>query len=344
MVRSTAGAGMIRFLVLGGGGFLGQAMCRYLGDRPDSVVVPYSNTISNGALDSACTSVEDLGLILAGSSVDVVVNCISATTGTVDQMLDSNVRVVARILSALSGRGELRLVQIGSAEEYGDTVVNLPVRETYLPTPVNDYGRTKLTATRLVLGAAAQGKVHATVLRVFNPVGPGAPDRTLLGRAASRIEDAQASGDNRVHLGPLSGFRDFVDVRDVAAAVVAAGTSPHASGALLNVGHGEAVQRRALVDLISAEAGFDGEIVEDADAPTRSTHIGWQQADITAIRRRLGWTPTFSLAESVHAAWAARGKPCRHCVDDFERSAGRSRLEPCSADGTEPTGHSAHHT
>ncbi len=281
-------------------------MCGYLGDRPDIVVVPHMRAGAVGGLDLSSASVEEVGLLLGGSSVDVVVNCIGATTGTSDQLLDSNVRVVARIISALSGRADLRLVQIGSAAEYGDTVVNWPVRETDLPAPLDDYGRTKLTATRLVLGAAAQGRVQGTVLRVFDPVGPDALQRTLIGRAAWRIEEAQASGANQVHLGRLSSFRDYVDVRDVVAAVVAAGTSPHVSGALLNVGRGEAVQSRALVNLLSAEAGYEGEIIEDAEDSTNSVPIGWQQADITAIHARLGWKPTYSLAESVRSAWAGR--------------------------------------
>lgn len=297
---------MIRYLVLGGGGFLGQAMCGYLGSRPGIVVVPQVRAGPIGGLDLARASVEDVGLLLSASSVDVVVNCIGATTGTADHMLDSNVRVVARILSALSGRLELRFVQIGSAEEYGRTPVNRPISETDLPTPADDYGRTKLTATRLVLGAAARGLVHATVLRVFNPIGPGAPEQTMLGHAACRIEDAQTSGASRVYLGSLSGFHDFVDVRDVAAAVMAVSQSPHVSGALLNVGSGEVVQNRVLVDLLSAEAGFEGEIVEDAYELAQSRTNGWQQADITSIHTRLGWTPRYSLAESVQATWEAR--------------------------------------
>ena len=297
---------MIRFLVLGGDGFLGRSICEHLEDRPGVDAVPHVRAGASGGVDLASASVEDVALLLVDSAADVVVNCIDATAGTPEQMLDSNVRAVAKVLSALSGRVDVRLVQIGSAAEYGDTVVHRPVREADIPIPVDEYGRTKLTATRLVLGAVAQGRVQGTVLRVFNPVGPGAPERTLLGRAARGIEDAQSSGAHVVHLGPLSSFQDFIDVRDVAAAVAEAGTSPHASGALLNVGRGVAVQRRELVELLASEAGFTGEIVEDAEGPVPSPRIGWQQADITAIHSRLGWTPTHDLAESVRSVWEAR--------------------------------------
>lgn len=297
---------MIRFLVLGGDGFLGRAVCEHLEDRPGVVAVPHVRAGATGGMDLASASVEDVALLLVDSAADVVVNCIGVTAGTSEQMLDSNVRVVAKVLSALSGRADVRLVQIGSAAEYGDTVVHRPVREADLPVPVDEHGRTKLTATRLVLGAAAQGRVRGTVLRVFDPIGPDAPQWTLVGRAARGIEDAQSSGARTVRLGSLSSFRDFIDVRDVAAAVADAGTSPHSSGALLNVGRGVAVQQRELVELLASAAGFTGEIVEATDAPVPAPRVGWQQADISAIHSRLGWNPTHSLAESVATVWKAR--------------------------------------
>jgi nucleoside-diphosphate-sugar epimerase len=297
---------MIRFLVLDGGGYLGRAICAHLEDRPGVEAVPHVRTGTAGGMDLASASVEDVAVFLAESGAQVVVNCISATSGGPERMLDRNVRLVARILSALSGRTDVRLVQIGSAAEYAESSVRRPVREADLPIPVDDFGRTKLTATRLVLGAAAQGRVHGTVLRVFDLVGPGAPEETLLGEASRRIEDALAAGESAVRLGPLSGWRDHIDVRDVAAAVEAAGTSPQASGAVLNVGSGVAVPQRAVVEMLASEAGFGGEIVDEPRVPASATRMGWQQADITAIHARLGWAPVHDIAASVHASWVAR--------------------------------------
>ena len=66
---------------------------------------------------------------------------------------------------------------------------------------------------------------HAVVLRVFNPVGPGAPEESLPGRVAAELRRALASGAE-VRLGSLDAVRDFVDARDVADAVIAAAAGP----------------------------------------------------------------------------------------------------------------------
>jgi len=315
---------MNRFLVLGSDGFIGSATCRVIDSSQDEAVAIRHVRFPTGSprldlevsdvvehpLDLSHASLADVSLLLAQTEPTVVVNCIGATVGDAATMLDANVRTVATLLSALADHPEVRLVQIGSAAEYGQSVPDRSVRETDLPAPLNDYGRTKLTATRLVLGAVAQGRVHGTVLRVFNPIGRGASDRTLLGCAVGRIAAAMAAHDDRVHLGSLSSSRDFIDVGDVASAIVAAGSSPYASGALLNVARGEAVQSRTLVDALVAISGFRGKVIEDAGGSARSDHLAWQQADISAIRLRLGWTPKRSLADAVTEMWSYRRAPC----------------------------------
>lgn len=316
---------MNRFLVLGSDGFIGRATCRLIDSTPDEgaairhVRRPVAARRDDQArsarvvhtLDLLHASPADVSLLLNRTEPTVVVNCVGATAGGAATMLDANLGVVAKLLGALADHPDVHLVQIGSAAEYGLTTVDRPVRETDLPAPLNDYGRTKLTATRLVLGAAAQGRVRGTVLRVFNPIGRGASERTLLGRAVTRIEAAMLAGEDRVHLGPLSSSRDFIDVSDVAAAAVVAGSSPYASGALLNVARGEAVQSRTLVDQLVAASGFCGKVIEDAGGSTRSQQLDWQQADISAIRHRLGWTPTRSLTEALAELWAYRPVSCK---------------------------------
>lgn len=314
---------MTRLLVLGSDGFIGRATCRLVDSIPggepalrhvhrlgDERRVAGAGSTPVHALDLVQASVADVSLLLGQTRPDVVVNCVGATAGDAATFLATNVRVVATLLRALADHPEVHFIQIGSAAEYGLTPVDRAVRESDLPTPINDYGRTKLTATRLVLGAAAQGRVHATVLRVFNPIGRGAPVRTLLGSTVARLEQAIAAGEDHVHFGHLSSSRDYIAVGDVASAIVAAGTSQYSSGALLNIGRGEALQSRKLVTKLAAIAGFSGEIVEDADGSSRSNALSWQQADISASRHRLDWSPTLGLDQALEDLWAYRPVSC----------------------------------
>jgi nucleoside-diphosphate-sugar epimerase len=197
-----------------------------------------------------------------------------------------------------------RLVQIGSSAEYGAVPVGAGITEGTRANPVGPYGVTKLAASELVLAAGRAKAVDAVVLRVFNPIGSGISANTLPGRAVAAMRAALAGGERRIALGPLDDHRDFVDVGDVADAVVVAATAGGPLGPrILNVGSGRATRARDLVTGLAAVARFDGEIAEDQSTSARSAAVPWQQADIAAIGSLLDWRPRRALAESLEAAW-----------------------------------------
>jgi NDP-hexose 4-ketoreductase len=140
------------------------------------------------------------------------------------------------------------------------------------------------------------------VLRVFNPVGPGAPESILPGRLVGELRRAASGGD--VVLGALDAVRDFVDARDVADAVIASALAPALPAAVINIGSGTGVPVRTLVRELVAISGYDGPVTEQA-APDRSGsgRASWQQADIGRARRDLDWQPRRSLAASVADLW-----------------------------------------
>ena len=72
---------------------------------------------------------------------------------------------------------------------------------------------------------------------------------------------------------------------------------------MFNVGRGEAILARTLITELAEVAGFDGAIRESRVRPSRSSHEFWQQADITAIRARLGWSPRYSVRDALESLW-----------------------------------------
>jgi NDP-hexose 4-ketoreductase len=200
-------------------------------------------------------------------------------------------------------RAPARLVQIGSAAEYGRTETGVPVAESARPQPASVYGVTKLAGTRLVELARAAG-LDAVVLRVFNVVGAGAPEDGLPGRAVAQLRRAMARGAD-VRLGPLGAVRDFVDARDVADAVLAAVTAPELPHSIINVGSGRGVAARALVEELLAVSGYRAAVHEDAAGSSRSAALPWMQADISRARQDLGWQPSRDLKASVSDLWEA---------------------------------------
>lgn len=300
-----------RVLVLGAGGFLGRHVAETLRtSRAFDVAIASRSATGPGshALDLATADRGAIAEIVDEVRPDIVVNCSGATRGDPPTLVHGNVVVVAELLAAIAvGAPRRRVVHLGSAAEYGAVPLGTPIREHTPPKPVGDYGVTKLAGTELVIAAGRAGHVDAIVLRVFNPIGAGAPANSVLGRAAMRMREALAAGTTEIHLGSLDDQRDFVDARDVADAVTAAARSSGPIGArILNVGSGRATLVRDAVARLARVASFSGEIVEDGPIVAGS-RVPWQQADVSAAAEILDWRPRRGLDESIEAVWAGSG-------------------------------------
>jgi nucleoside-diphosphate-sugar epimerase len=295
-------------LVLGGTGFLGRRLVAGIGSTVAREVVVASRRVpESGDRRHARVDLTDAGdvrRLLADLQPDAIVNAAGLTTGPPEALREANVTTVNRLLEAIAvARRPARLVHVGSSAEIGPGTVGQPQRESDPPRPVNAYGEIKLEATRAVVEAELDPP--AIVLRVFNPVGPGAPRSSLAGNAIASIHEAMERGSATIRMGALDASRDFFHVDDVAEAVAAAIGHPQASG-VVNVGSGRATQARELVQRLASIAGYPGAIVEDeAGGDLRSAAVEWQQADLTRAQQELGWAPTRTLDQALEDAWFA---------------------------------------
>ncbi|MFI9721220.1 NAD-dependent epimerase/dehydratase family protein [Streptomyces sp. NPDC052396] len=231
--------------------------------------------------------------LLREAKPSVVVNAAGAVWGADEEAMElSNAVLVEQLLAALAAVGGRtpRLVQLGTVHEHA---------------AVSDYGRTKLRATQAVLAATRQGLVSGMVLRLSNVVGPGLSELSLPGATAARLRAAQGTGrPAELHLVARPERRDFIDVRDVTDAVLAAAGSD-AEG-VVDICRGESVGIQAVLDILVAISGVPTEIVTDSGAgyPARGaahTH----EYDITAARELLGWRPRRGLADMLGDLWQA---------------------------------------
>ncbi|MBF6593630.1 MAG: NAD(P)-dependent oxidoreductase [Thermaceae bacterium] len=303
---------MARVLLLGASGFLGRHIHQALRQEAQVASVVCLGRKNRPASDPwvqhdlSQGSLEALVSIIQQAQPDVVINAVGSLVGSVLELVEANVLVVAKIIEAVARAApQARLVKLGSAGEYGVVETGIAVNEDSPTHPVSVYGITRLASAQLVALAKLEGRLDGVVLRVFNPIGAGLPAENMLGRAASQMRQARKQGRDYIEMGPLGAYRDFVDVRDVARAVVKAALAAPLEAPILNVGSGQAVCNRELVQLLAATAGFQGQILEANPAPARSASVNWIQADISRIRQTLGWEPIYSLKDSVEYLWQA---------------------------------------
>jgi GDP-4-dehydro-6-deoxy-D-mannose reductase len=206
----------------------------------------------------------------------------------------------------------VRVVLVGSAAELGPVpVAELPVGEDHPCRPRDPYGLSKWFAT--AAGLSAGPPVHVSVARVFNPVGPGMPATQAFGRFARVLVNAQG-GPQRLRVGELEARRDFVDVRDVAGALVAialrgADRTVYHVGRGISHSVGEGLQY--LVRLSGLAVSIDRAEGLSHSGPADS------RADISRIVTQTGWAPEYTLEQSLSALWgelrglATRAEPAR---------------------------------
>ncbi|WP_369386884.1 NAD-dependent epimerase/dehydratase family protein [Streptomyces sp. CG1] len=170
--------------------------------------------------------------------------------------------------------------------------------------PRNVYAATKLAQEHLAAAWARSTGGSAVSLRYHNVYGPRMPRDTPYAGVASFFRSALARGEAPRVFEDGRQRRDFVHVRDVAQANVAALEAEAAPGALTayNTGSGEP---RTVGDLAHALASACGGPEPVVTGEYRLGDVRHITADSSRLRSALGWKPQVGFAEGMREFAAA---------------------------------------
>jgi nucleoside-diphosphate-sugar epimerase len=200
-----------------------------------------------------------------------------------------------RLLRAFGEGGGKRAVMAGSCAEYAWGEDILRERDTPLE-PATLYGACKHATHVAAKAVAAQLGVSLAWGRMFFLYGQGEhPDRLVSSVARGLLageEVATTSGEQR---------RDFMDVRDVAAAFLALLESPVTGP--VNISSGEGVAVRDVVMLIAQVAGGVERLLLGA-LPQRQGEPPVIVGEAGRLTREVGFVPTFDLRKGIADAVA----------------------------------------
>ncbi|QEU96282.1 NAD-dependent epimerase/dehydratase family protein [Streptomyces kanamyceticus] len=296
--------------VLGATGCVGREVCAAFARTGHEILAiarnhrPHVEGHTFIPLDVAAAEPAELAEVLTSERVGVVVNATGGWVLTQEAMEYAHVRLVDRVLAATARMAERpRVVQVGTIHEYGFVPEGVPIDERIAPNPTTPYAVTKHAGSEAVLAATRAGDVDGVVLRAVNVCGPHTTEASFLGAVMARL--AVATEEEGIELTVADARRDYLDVRDLAEAVVKAAHAP-AVGQVVNVGRGEAVSMRELVALLVAASGFPAHAVRERSAAVESKGGGWTRADISLAERLLGWRPRIDLARAMRDMWATR--------------------------------------
>ncbi|MGI5427321.1 NAD-dependent epimerase/dehydratase family protein [Streptomyces sp. CA-179760] len=322
----------MRVLVTGGAGFIGSHVVAALRERGHEAVVfdvreergadvrdPVAVRRALAGVDAVCHQAAMVGL---GDGVADAAEYVS-----------HNDLGTAVLLAAMAETGVRRLVLAGSMVVYGEGRYACPrhgvvrpgpraaadldagrfeppcpecgadlspglVGEDAPADPRNVYATTKLAQEHL---AAAWGRCtggSAVSLRYHNVYGPGMPRDTPYAGVASFFRSALARGEAPRVFEDGRQRRDFVHVRDVAAAVAVALETESERGALTtyNTGSGDPHTVGEMARALAAAYGGPEPVVTGEYRLGDVRHI---TADSSRLRDGLGWKPAVGFEEGM---------------------------------------------
>lgn len=297
----------MKILVLGADGFIGRHATQTLIGAGHQV---YPSTY-DGSLDERykidLNSVEDIARVLKETTPDVVLNC----AGIVDNSEKAALNVVftENIYKAIDpvNRSVKKVIVTGSAAEYG--LVNkeqLPVSESAPVHPESIYGSYKAEETKRALKLGNELGVPTIIARLFNPLGANMHPRMLLPNLMSQIREFKDGVRGALELSRLDALRDYIDVRDIAEAYRLL-VEKDVDDGVYNVGSGSATPNQLLIELLLDTSGLPRTtpVHETSAEPEK---LAACQADITRIRQQTGWSPVYSLKDTIEGAFHANQK------------------------------------
>jgi UDP-glucose 4-epimerase len=294
----------MRALVMGGGGFIGRHICDRLRSAGHAVTV--FDRVRHPELPSLVGDFQDPAQLQAAvHGMDWVFHLVWTTlprssNDNMQRDLETNVGSTLRLLDACVRAGVRKVVFSSSGGTVYGAAAAQQFAEDYCGHPICSYGITKLTVEKYLHLYRHLHGLDFTVLRVSNPYGEGQNpfgEQGAVGIFLGRIcrqEPITLFGDGQA-------IRDYIYIRDVADAFLAAAAVANPPHRVFNIGSGEGVSLGELLQVVQEVTGRQA-IIEHV--PGRAVDVPRVVLDVSRARRELGWQPTTPLRQGIERTWA----------------------------------------
>ncbi|MEV0177319.1 UDP-glucose 4-epimerase GalE [Streptomyces sp. NPDC050803] len=311
------------WLITGGAGYIGAHVVRAMteaGERtvvyddlsagiaervPDGVPLVVGSTLDGEHIARALADHEITGVVHLAAKKQV--------GESVDRPLHyyrENVEGLRVLLEEVTAAGVPSFVFSSSAAVYGMPDVELVTEETPC-LPMSPYGETKLAGEWLVRATGRATGLSTASLRYFNVAGAATPELADTGvfnlipmvfEKLTENEPPRIFGDDYPTPDGTC-IRDYIHVVDLAEAHVAAAhalRSAPGRDLTLNIGRGEGVSVRGMIDLINALTGYDR---PPTTTPRRPGDPARVVASADRIATELGWKAKHDVQDMITSAW-----------------------------------------
>lgn len=295
-----------RVVVVGGAGFLGSHLVNHLIEDRKCAVLVLDNLITGRKAFihpeakfewfDITGSETQLIKILKNFKAQYVFNYAAEPYIPVSferpmHVFNINAMGALRVLNASESAGVKKILQVSSAEIYGDARP-YPIKETDNATPHSTYGAAKLAIDSLVQCRWKESKTPAIAMRQFNCVGERETHPYIIPEIITQL-----SRSRTVRLGNNS-FRDFQYAGDAVAMAVELLENGEC-GEVYNMGSEGGVQMYDLAALIGRVMGYkDIKVVQDPKR-IRPWEIWHLQSDNSKLYETISYRPKTDLVTAL---------------------------------------------
>lgn len=285
-------------VVTGGAGFIGSHLVEALLERGytvsviDSLVAGKKERVPKEAVlhiadvrdaEALPSLMKDATVVFHLAALPRVEYSIQHPVETHEVNVTGTVNVLASVVKGT------RVVLASSAAVYGNLDVPL-LSEELAGTPVSPYGLHKYVSEKYLALAHALYDIETVSLRFFNVYGPRFDPEGPYALVVGRFLKMRKEGKPLPIVGDGTQTRDYVHMRDIVAALIAAGESPNVGrGEVMNIGTGRGTSVNELADAF----GGDREYIAPRIEPKTSC------ADVRRAKELLGFEATVALADGI---------------------------------------------
>jgi GDP-4-dehydro-6-deoxy-D-mannose reductase len=217
------------------------------------------------------------------------------------QSFQNNTNIFLNVLEAVhSVNPGIRILSIGSSEEYGDlSGDNKVFREADTLNPVSPYAVARVSQEMLSKVYAKGYGLDIVMTRSFNHIGPGQKEIFVIASFAKRLAEMKREGASspKLKTGDISLIRDFVDVRDVVRAYDGL-LKKGRKAEIYNICRGVGYSLRDIIEQLTSILGMEV-LTETDEGLIRPNDNKVIIGSNEKIKRDIGWMPEIPLRQSL---------------------------------------------
>ena len=293
---------METIFIIGGSGFIGKNLARYLSSSHKVCIYDKSVDID---FFSKYPSIQTYTLDLIYEQIerniespDYIINLASIVTAErdislFDELISSNLKVLLNLYDRFKNDSTLKLfIQFGSSEEYGSK--NSPFKESTREYPNSPYALVKQLTTNTTMMLHSNYGFPSMVVRPGNLFGSMQNKDKFIPYIIAQLKKGQA-----LNVSPCEQRRDFIHIDDFSYLIKRLlHNYSNCIGKIINVSSGDSISLKEIIENCKSEIASSS-IINYGALPYRENEVMNLKCDITLLSEIIGEKINYNIKDRL---------------------------------------------